>query len=113
MRKYPSRLFPGGKLPDWLKSAGEVQSLNGFKWSGGEECTTSGMWMWAHRLSVGTEAAPKKIAVLLVDTEGLHASGANQLISNMIFGLATLISSYQIHLGPASSIVSLLLLFTC
>jgi hypothetical protein len=68
----------------------------GFKWRHGNERQTTGMWLWSEPFLRRTKAG-KDVAVLLMDTQGLFDSKTTQLITTQIFGLATLLSSYQIY----------------
>ncbi len=71
----------------------------GFKWRSGRERTTTGIWLWsrafARRLPSG-----EKVAVLLMDTQGLFDTDTAQVLTNSIFGLSTLFSSYVIYNLP-------------
>ena len=44
-----------------------------------------------------TDNTTENIAVLLVDSQGLTDHGANAALNDTIFGLSTLLSSYQIR----------------
>ena len=76
-----------------------VQKLNqhegSFDWRGGKERNTTGMWMWSepYFLPRGEET----VAVLLVDTQGMFDHETTVGLTAAIFGLSTLLSSYQIY----------------
>jgi hypothetical protein len=68
----------------------------GFLWRGGKERMTTGIWMFARpfarKLADGSTAA-----VLLMDTQGMFDFQTSKELTAAIFGLSTLISSYQIY----------------
>jgi atlastin len=66
-----------------------------FHWSGGSDRNTTGIWMWSqpHFITRGTES----IAVLLVDSQGMFDNETTMALTASIFGLSTLLSSYQIY----------------
>jgi atlastin len=71
---------------------------SGFKWRGGHERMTTGIWLWSRpfvrRLPGGGD---DDVAVLLMDTQGLFDSETGQMLTTAIFGLSTLISSVQVY----------------
>ena len=82
----------------------EVESSlgqQGFHWRGGSERNTTGIWMWSkpYILPRTNPSTGKKedIAVLLVDTQGMFDHETTMGLTAAIFGLSTLLSSYQIY----------------
>jgi hypothetical protein len=70
----------------------------GFKWRAGRDRETVGMWLWNKAFVLPLPGhAEEKVAVLLMDTQGLHDTLTNASQTAQLFGLATLISSYQIY----------------
>ncbi len=85
-------------------SNGNSNTSNGFGWRSGKERCTTGIWMWSdHFIRVVPKDASspngemEKVAVLLIDTQGMFDSSTGQMLTAAIFGLSTLISSYQIY----------------
>ena len=81
-----------------------VQRLNqhegSFDWRGGKERNTTGMWMWSEPYFLprgGRDDDGETIAVLLVDTQGMFDHETTVGLTAAIFGLSTLLSSYQIY----------------
>ena len=73
---------------------------DGFNWGVGAEHSTAGIWMWSEPYILPwkvTDNTTENIAVLLVDSQGLTDHGANAALNEAIFGLSTLLSSYQIY----------------
>eukprot|EP00980_Cylindrotheca_fusiformis_P031089 scaffold25815_cov147-Cylindrotheca_fusiformis.AAC.1 len=68
---------------------------NAFHWSGGADRNTTGIWMWSqpHFITRGSES----VAVLLVDSQGMFDNETTMSLTASIFGLSTLLSSYQIY----------------
>ena len=77
-----------------------VQTLNqhegSFDWRGGKERNTTGMWMWSDPYFL-PRGEDETIAVLLVDTQGMFDHETTVGLTAAIFGLSTLLSSYQIY----------------
>lgn len=69
--------------------------LKGFKWSGGSERTTNGIFMWSKAFFVPHNG--KKVAVLLMDTQGTFDSNSTVRECATVFALSTMISSIQIY----------------
>ncbi|CAE7492805.1 atl, partial [Symbiodinium microadriaticum] len=70
---------------------------SGFAWSGGQERQTTGMWMWSEPFFRKVASYPEEIAILLMDTQGMFDNETTMSLTARIFGLSTLISSYQIY----------------
>jgi len=84
------------KWYDTLDSLGN----DGFDWRGGADRNTTGIWMWStpHVLPRKNDDGTKEdIAVLLVDTQGMFDHETTMGLTAAIFGLSTLLSSYQIY----------------
>ncbi|KAH9259337.1 hypothetical protein BASA81_002380 [Batrachochytrium salamandrivorans] len=77
------------------KARTKKNNATGFGWRSGKERCTTGIWMWSDSFVRQTKNGP--VAVLLVDTQGMFDSTLSQMLTASIFGLSTLISSYQIY----------------
>ena len=80
----------------------ELDSLgnDGFDWRGGAERNTTGIWMWSKPFILprtGSDGTKEDVAVLLVDTQGMFDHETTMGLTAAIFGLSTLLSSYQIY----------------
>jgi atlastin len=78
----------------------ETLGNDGFDWRGGSERNTTGIWMWSQPQFVNrTTASGEKetMAVLLVDSQGMFDNETTMSLTASIFGLSTLLSSYQIY----------------
>lgn len=77
-----------------------VQTLNqhegSFDWRGGKERNTTGMWMWSDPYFL-KRSSGDEVAILLVDTQGMFDHETTVGLTAAIFGLSTLLSSYQIY----------------
>ena len=62
-----------------------------FEWKAGSERHTTGVWMWSEPLQY------KGTTILLVDTQGMFDHETTMALTASIFGLSTLLSSYQIY----------------
>lgn len=76
----------------------QFQSLGneGFNWRGGAERNTTGIWMWSEPHFVQRKSG-EHLAILLVDTQGMFDHETTMALTASIFGLSTLLSSYQIY----------------
>ncbi|KAF9798908.1 hypothetical protein SFRURICE_007314 [Spodoptera frugiperda] len=78
----------------WLGE--EDEPLKGFHWRGGCERETTGIHLWSEPIITTTETG-KKVAVLLMDTQGTFDSETTIGQNSTIFAFSTLISSVQIY----------------
>uniref|UniRef100_A0A7N8YJK0 Atlastin GTPase 1 n=1 Tax=Mastacembelus armatus TaxID=205130 RepID=A0A7N8YJK0_9TELE len=75
---------------DWLGNADEP--LTGFSWRGGSERETTGIQIWSEVFLVDKPDG-RKVAVLLMDTQGTFDSQSTLRDSATVFALSTMISS--------------------
>eukprot|EP01032_Pedospumella_encystans_P009521 gene9521-11199_t len=69
-----------------------------FAWRGGQERQTTGIWMWSEPFIRTTKASGgEKLAILLMDTQGMFDNETTMTLTAQIFGLSTLVSSFQIY----------------
>lgn len=98
---------PSGEVPVWMGFGGSTLEGNGldpesakkgFSYRGGSERNTEGIWIWSEPFIVPNDAVEGgKICVLLMDTQGMFDGLTTQMLTTSIFGLTTLLSSYQIY----------------
>mmetsp|Transcript_16613 Transcript_16613/g.24834 ORF Transcript_16613/g.24834 Transcript_16613/m.24834 type:complete len:647 (+) Transcript_16613:231-2171(+) len=90
----------GTSSEKWFEEA-DTLGRNGFHWRGGAERNTTGIWMWSKPYILprvnDTTGEKEDIAVLLVDTQGMFDHETTMALTAAIFGLSTLLSSYQIY----------------
>lgn len=70
--------------------------LLGFKWRGGRTPETSGILMWSDIFTHDYENG-EKVAILLIDTQGIFDGRMSQRECNTIFALATMLSSVECY----------------
>uniref|UniRef100_A0A8C3SR94 Atlastin GTPase 1 n=1 Tax=Chelydra serpentina TaxID=8475 RepID=A0A8C3SR94_CHESE len=87
-----SEFFP--ETIDWLGDYNEP--LTGFSWRGGSERETTGIQIWSELFLVDKPDG-KKVAVLLMDTQGTFDSQSTLRDSATVFALSTMISSIQVY----------------
>lgn len=68
----------------------------GFSWRAGRKRNTTGIWMWETPF-IRKSQTGEDIAIFLIDTQGMFDSETSQMLTASIFGLSTLLSSYQIY----------------
>ncbi|XP_028658597.1 atlastin-3 [Erpetoichthys calabaricus] len=78
----------------WL--GGEDEPLSGFSWRGGSEPETTGIQIWSE-IFVVEKPNKKKVAVVLMDTQGAFDSQSTVKDCATIFALSTMTSSIQIY----------------
>ncbi|XP_065447204.1 uncharacterized protein LOC135982830 isoform X2 [Chrysemys picta bellii] len=83
---------PGTSDGSWMGR--EDEPLEGFEWRVGNQRVTKGVWVWNQTFWV--PAKGKKVAVLLVDTEGSMDIERNKETSIKLSAMSMLLSSYQI-----------------
>jgi atlastin len=70
-----------------------------FEWRGGEQRQTTGIWMWSEPfLRPTTTSSGEKLAILLMDTQGMFDNETTMTLTAQIFGLSTLVSSFQVSI---------------
>eukprot|EP01035_Chromulina_nebulosa_P018108 gene18108-23762_t len=87
----------GDMLLEGNLNTNNEQSETSFAWRGGNERQTTGIWMWSEPFIVRSTAFPEEIAVLLMDTQGMFDNQTTMTLTAQIFGLSTLVSSFQIY----------------
>ncbi|XP_004638816.1 atlastin-1 isoform X1 [Octodon degus] len=79
---------------DWVGDYNEP--LTGFSWRGGSERETTGIQIWSEVFLINKHDG-KKVAVLLMDTQGTFDSQSTLRDSATVFALSTMISSIQVY----------------
>lgn len=74
----------------------QTHGEKGFSWRAGRKRNTTGIWMWETPFIRKSDTG-EDIAVFLIDTQGMFDSETSQMLTASIFGLSTLLSSYQIY----------------
>ena len=92
-------MFKGGKLEGNVNVVeGGAPAGHGFGWRSGRERCTTGIWLWnEHFVRELPDGKGEKVAVLIMDTQGMFDSTLGQHLTASIFGLSTLISSYSVY----------------
>lgn len=89
----PSKPFRQGTSSSWLGDAEEP--LQGFSWRSGVQRNTTGIVIWSDVFLHDSENG-EKIALVLLDTQGLFDNKSTSADNSRIFSLSTLMSSMQI-----------------
>lgn len=74
-----------------------MSNNEGFVWQGGQERQTTGIWMWSEPFIHKVSGCPENIAIVLMDTQGMFDNEATMSLTARIFGLSTLVSSFQVY----------------
>jgi atlastin len=77
---------------DWL--GGPNDRLTGFSWKYGTKRDTTGILIWSDVFL--HDSATEKVAVILMDTQGLFDHKTPPAVNARIFSMSTLLSSLQI-----------------
>ncbi|KAK6466372.1 atlastin-3 [Huso huso] len=91
MLRFMSRQKLG---PMWLGE--DDEPLTGFSWRGGSDPETTGIQIWSEVFTV-EKPGGKKVAVVLMDTQGAFDSQSTVKDCATIFALSTMTSSVQIY----------------
>uniref|UniRef100_A0A7S4AA67 GB1/RHD3-type G domain-containing protein n=1 Tax=Pseudo-nitzschia australis TaxID=44445 RepID=A0A7S4AA67_9STRA len=78
----------------WFEKIESIEN-DAFHWRGGSERNTTGIWMWDHPHFV--KKGDESLAILIVDSQGMFDNETTMSLTASIFGLSTLLSSYQIY----------------
>lgn len=79
------------------EEAAPLQRQKSFAWRGGQQRQTTGIWMWSEPFIRATDSSNgEKIAILLMDTQGMFDNETTMTLTAQIFGLSTLVSSFQV-----------------
>ena len=85
----------------WYSQFNSLGQHDGFDWRGGAERNTTGIWIWNEphylRRANPETGEMEDVAVILVDTQGMFDNETTMALTASIFGLSTLLSSYQIY----------------
>ncbi len=102
-----AELVEGNMNEGWNMVDAEVpRHENSFAWRGGQERQTTGIWMWSEPFIRTTKASGEKLAVLLMDTQGMFDNETTMTLTAQIFGLSTLVSSFQVRSDHVSVFLS-------
>ena len=72
------------------------EPLNGFSWISGTKRDTTGIIMWSDVFLHTIDRSGEKIAIFVMDTQGLFDTESTPTENSRIFALGTLISSIQV-----------------
>lgn len=83
---------------DILEGSETSKERSGFSYKGGSERNTQGIWLWSEPFVLPNKNVEGgRMCVLLMDTQGLFDGQTGQMLTTSIFGISTLLSSYQIY----------------
>ena len=74
----------------------ENEPLKGFSWRSGSDRDTTGIVIWSDVFLHTVPLTGEKIAIVVIDTQGLFDNQTSSAGNARIFSLGTLISSIQI-----------------
>jgi len=89
-------------LPAWVTSSGDAiegaacgYADSGFRFRGGMDACTEGIWVWSEPFRRTINGEP--VAILLMDTQGAWDNNMTKEQSATVFGLTAVLSSKQIY----------------
>lgn len=80
-----------------MKGDKKANSKGGFGWRHGSERFTTGIWIWDDWFERTVPATGEKVALFILDTQGMYDSKTGQHLTASIFGLGSLLSSYTVY----------------
>ena len=86
----------GKDLPWYQRNGDKLTEGEHFDWRGGSDRHTTGIWMWSEPFQ-RLDKDGNKVTLLLVDTQGMFDHETTMGLTAAIFGLSTLLSSFQIY----------------
>ncbi|CAO1398352.1 unnamed protein product [Diamesa serratosioi] len=93
-KSVASRTQPSGNISEWMGDGDEP--LRGFSWKGGSTRDTTGLIFWSD-VFLYDDDFKNKIAIVVMDTQGLFDKETPPADNTRIFALGTLISSIQFY----------------
>ncbi|XP_031639308.1 atlastin-like, partial [Contarinia nasturtii] len=94
--KYLEAQYKKHDVLDWLGENKENSTLSGFEWASGRKRKTVGIWMWSEIYTHDFENG-EKVAIILLDTQGIFDDQTSVKECTTIFVLSTMISSIQCY----------------
>ncbi|KAL5276425.1 ATL2.2 family protein [Megaselia abdita] len=91
--RYLNAQYVRKDATNWMENGGDV--LEGFSWKNGCTRDTTGILMWSQIFL--HNKGKEKIAIMLLDTQGVFDNQSTMRDCSFIFALSTLISSVQIY----------------
>lgn len=85
---------PDGNISEWMGNSEDP--LSGFSWKSGSTRDTTGMIFWSD-VFLYDDDIKGKIAIVVMDTQGLFDKETPPADNTKIFALGTLISSIQMY----------------
>ncbi|CAO1439325.1 unnamed protein product [Diamesa serratosioi] len=92
--RYLNAQYVRKDVSNWLGD--KNAPLNGFSWKGGLNRTTSGIFIWSE-IFLHTTKLGEKIAIILMDTQGVFDNESTTRDNTFIFALSSVLSSVQIY----------------
>ncbi|XP_031633163.1 atlastin-like [Contarinia nasturtii] len=92
--KYLYAKYKRNNVEDWIGENKDCDQF-GFKWRGGQNPETNGLWIWSEIFTHENNGV--KIAIILLDTQGIFDDTSGMKTCTTIFALSTLISSVQCY----------------
>jgi len=89
-------LEKGGSLSEGNANEGVQSSKDAFEWRGGRNRMTTGITVWSEPFDVKSRSGDV-LSVLILDTQGLFDNETPMGLTSCIFGLSTLMSSFQVY----------------
>lgn len=96
MLNFQLKQYKKHDITDWIGEQKSSSELNGFKFRGGRKPETIGIWIWSE---VFTHDYPngEKVAIILLDTQGIFDSRSSVRDYTTIFSLSMLLSSVSCY----------------
>ncbi|XP_031633228.1 atlastin-like [Contarinia nasturtii] len=92
--KYLNAQYKKHDVSDWLGEKETGNRLNGFEFAGGHQPKTTGIYMWSE-IFTHDFANGEKVAILLMDTQGIFDSRTSLKNNTTIFAISMMLSSVQ------------------
>ena len=89
-------LEKGGTLSEGNANEGVNSQKDAFEWRGGRNRMTTGITVWSEPFEVSSNSG-ELLSVIILDTQGLFDNETPMGLTSCIFGLSTLMSSFQVY----------------
>lgn len=95
-RNFPIEQYKSHNVSDWIGEHNNSSTVNGFRFRGGRNPETIGIWIWSE-VFTHDFANGDKVAIILVDTQGIFDSRSSVHDCTTVLALSMMLSSVQCY----------------
>lgn len=92
----PNEQYKSHDVSDWIGENDSNSQVNGFKFRGGRNRETIGIWIWSEVFTYDFKNGDK-VAIIVVDTQGIFDSKSSVHDCTTVFALSMMLASVQCY----------------